>query len=425
MHLHAQHINEIRDATRVLEDLGVTNAKIRTVSNNYMEVMRRSPNPLRRRRKQWGVYSGDNSGLAARRRGGLLPPVEEDEWGEVSARLHIKSVHAAHTLDVVAVLAKVFGGTIRQGTSSSTHGYLPKPLRHVFHRSSVIVQLPASPSNFSPPPIPRSEAMLENFNPHTPPQHTSLRYVAIFRFGSVVFFNVSTKESGRILEAIKKHGTDQISAGFERKEHYGVVIQPGMEDDMTHVTGDYATLKELDMNAVAVISTIMAQTVALDSYSDIVDELLSNFASINSTVKRTGNFTAMERDNLFKVVAQNNSIFIDMVSKLGIKDRSDTAWNLSQYDQVHESLKGEFEIERRFDQIEFKLNLIQQNAKFFLEVMQNQKSSTLEWIIIVLIAFECGIMILDMSGLGSNLMEYIYPQPSSPVPPLPITDTPK
>ena len=35
---------------------------------------------------------------------------------------------------------------------------------------------------------------------------------------------------------------------------------------------------------------------------------------------------------LFQVVARNNSLFIDMVSKLGIKDRSDTAWHLSQYE---------------------------------------------------------------------------------------------
>lgn len=50
----------------------------------------------------------------------------------------------------------------------------------------------------------------------------------------------------------------------------------------------------------------------------------------------------MERENLFKVVAQNNSNFIDMVSRLGLKDRSDIAWNLSQYETVHEAMKHEY-----------------------------------------------------------------------------------
>lgn len=63
-------------------------------------------------------------------------------------------------------------------------------------------------------------------------------------------------------------------------------------------------------------------------------------------------------------------------------------------------------IESRFDHIEFKLNLIAQNAKFFLEILHNQKTNTLEWIIIVLITFECALMILDMSGMGVFLLSY-------------------
>jgi uncharacterized Rmd1/YagE family protein len=60
-------------------------------------------------------------------------------------------------------------------------------------------------------------------------------------------------------------------------------------------------------------------------------------------------------------------------------------------------------IHSRFDHIEFKLDLIQNNAKFFLEVLENKKTNTLEWIIIVLISFECMLMMLDMSGLGELL----------------------
>ena len=89
---------------------------------------------------------------------------------------------------------------------------------------------------------------------------------------------------------------------------------------------------------------------------------------------------------------------------IGIKDRSDTAWHLSQYESLHEQMRQEFDLEDRFKDIEFKLNLIQQNSKFFLEVLHAQKSNTLEWVIIVLIGFECGLMILDMSGAGANLL---------------------
>jgi uncharacterized Rmd1/YagE family protein len=57
--------------------------------------------------------------------------------------------------------------------------------------------------------------------------------------------------------------------------------------------------------------------------------------------------------------------------------------------------------------VEFKLDLIQQNAKFFLEVHDAQKSNALEWVIVILITFECGLMMLDMSGKGEDLISLI------------------
>jgi uncharacterized Rmd1/YagE family protein len=284
----------------------------------------------------------------------------------------VRSVHAAQTLDVVKVLQKVF----------------ISPVRHYFGKTSLIVQLkPPSPGE-------------------------PFRFVAVYRFGSVVFFNItSTQEIGKLLESIKMYGKNPIASGFERRENFGVVIQPRLEqlelDDDEVVTGDYCVVESLDLNSVSVVANIMAQTVALDSYNDVAEELLSTFADINSDVRRTGKFTEMQKDSLFRVVAQNNAIFIDMISKLGIKERSDTAWNLTRYTQVHEEMKEEFEIDHRFDNIEFKLDMIQQNAKFFLEMLHSQKTNTLEWIIIVLILFECILMCLEMSGLGTPLFESV------------------
>ena len=81
-------------------------------------------------------------------------------------------------------------------------------------------------------------------------------------------------------------------------------------------------------------------------------------------------------------------------------------------------MKNEFEIDNRFNQIEFKLKMIQQNAQFFVQVLQNQKADFAEGIIIVLIAFECILMLLEMSGVGETLFSQLSitgnPPPESP-----------
>jgi len=441
---HNKPMEEIHKLQNLLTDLGLSMSKWRIFDTNrhhhkkstIASATHRRPTRLRRRpvdtrqqrRHNLGAIHNDGSNTH-----------DDDDIDD--AHMQVQSVHAAQTVNLVAVLTKVFGGS---GAASQNQ----IPLRHVLGRTSVIVQLPPTVvegggggvggvevvtserrrrarqhprsvengdgrrTNNVSPSISTNSSTMNNIASrrgdgssvskyaHPRPQP---RFVAIFRFGSVVFFNVPSREANIILKQIKKHGVEPISQGFERKESFEVVIRPSLEET-ARVNGDFAMVKDLNMNSVAVISTIMAQTVVLDSYNDTVDELLATFASINSTVKRTGNFTDMERESLFKVVAQNNSLFIDMISKLGIKDRSDTAWNLSQYEQVHEGMKDEFEIDGRFEHIEFKLNLIQQNAKFFLEILQSQKSNALEWIIIVLIAFECVLMILEMSGIGSTIL---------------------
>jgi uncharacterized Rmd1/YagE family protein len=276
----------------------------------------------------------------------------------------VHAIQVAQSIDIPKVISTVFA---------------TKAARKMMERLSVVVQLP------------RDE------------QNDSIRFIAVFRFGPVVFFNVSPRDISTFVERIKKCSSDPALSGTERKENFCVHVQPEMLlEEQNVVTGEYCIVQELNMKSVDVISNVMAQSVALDSYNDTVDELLGNFELINHKVTGTGDLNAVDKDKMFRAVARNNSIFIEMVSKVGIKDRVDTAWNLSQYEDIHDGMKEEFDIDMRFEHIEFKLNLIQQNAKFFLDVLSQQKSNTLEWIIIVLIMFECVLSCAEMSGAGEH-----------------------
>ena len=211
--------------------------------------------------------------------------------------------------------------------------------------------------------------------------------------------------------------------------------------------------------------------------------MLDTFTRLNNSVEKTGMFSAMEKKSLFRLVAQNNTMFTDVISKIGLLERSDTAWKFAAHSAVWEGLRDEFDlevgesdprdtgaaarvartagrdtlamlllslprararalspshapadplrleppppppnprrahpafvwrwralllrrplphVEDRFKNLEFKLNLVQHNTKFFLEVMHNQKSDTLEWIIIVLISAEICIGLCDLFDL--------------------------
>ena len=391
--------------------LGVTNTNVRerrigTSSGNLLSSSsangagRRRGSAARKRHRPAAISGADASVVVAelaaaaasagrKSRGGVRIIYEQPLFApaddvETSHRIKVKAVHAAQSIDIMGVLGKVFGGTTSRQLNDLGIG---APIRHVFGKNhfSVLFQLPP------PEPTPGQRA------------DPSPRFVAVFKFGSVVFHNCTTQEIVRILAKIKRHATDPVSYGFEKTERFEVAVQPELAEASGDVTSEYAAVKELEIHSVAVISKIMASSVALDSYADTVDELLAAFSTINSQVKSTGEFSPMDKETLFKVVAQNNSLMMNIIGKLGIKDKSDIAWELAEYESVYEGMKKEFEIEDRFDNIEFKLNIIQSNAKFFLEVLAHQKSTSLEWIIVVLIAFESILMILEMSGHGEKI----------------------
>jgi uncharacterized Rmd1/YagE family protein len=130
--------------------------------------------------------------------------------------VRVRSVHAAQTFDVVKILAKVFTAD--------------RPVRHHFGKTSLIAQLkPLAPGD-------------------------PFRFVAVYRFGSVVFFNMTARDAGQLLESMKKYGTKSIAAGFERREKFEVVIQPQLIEEEEVVTGDYCVVESLDMNSVSVIA---------------------------------------------------------------------------------------------------------------------------------------------------------------------------
>ena len=309
----------------------------------------------------------------------------------MTAVMPVAAIHVAQSIDVFKVASTVFA----RNTSR----------KQQFSRNSIVIELKKPTSSHPESPV------TSNNDP---------RYVAIFRYGSIVAVNVAPAQLSDLMSQIKQYSMEPVTEGFERKENFGIVVEepdipvlfphtttPYHHANHTAVTGDYCIVPELDMNGVAVIANIMAQTVALDSYNDTVDELLANFASINGNVSKTGKFTAADKSYLFRIVAQNNSIFIDMISRVRLKDRSDTAWNMIKYETIHYGMKEEFEIDDRFSHIEFKLNLIQQNSKFFLGILQHQNTNSLEWIIVALISLECVLMCVEMSGMGEPLFASI------------------
>ncbi|KAJ3682801.1 hypothetical protein LUZ60_013028 [Juncus effusus] len=217
-------------------------------------------------------------------------------------------------------------------------------------------------------------------------------YMVVFQYGSVVLFNVSDHEADGYLKIVEKHATGLLPE--MRKDDYAVVEKPSLESWMQGGL-DYIMLRNLSIDGIRTIGSVLGQSIALDYYIRQVDGMVAEFTDINRGMEKTGTFT-MKRKKLFQLVGKANSNLADVILKLGLFERSDIAWKNANYAQIWEYLRDEYELTQRFGNLDFKLKFVEHNIRFLQEILQNRKSDFLEWLIIILISVEILISVYNI-----------------------------
>lgn len=218
------------------------------------------------------------------------------------------------------------------------------------------------------------------------------RYMVIFQYGSVVLFNVEDHEVDFYLQTVRQHASGLLPE--MRKDDYAIKERPLLVEDMQGGP-DYIVLKNLDMDSIRIIGSVLGQSIALDYFVSQVDGMVEEFAKINRGMEKTGTFT-MHRKKLFQLVGKANSNLADVILKVGIFERSEIAWRDAKYAQILDYLREEYEVTQRFGNLDFKLKFVEHNIHFLQEVLQNRKSDLLEWCIIVLLSIENVISVYEI-----------------------------
>ena len=74
--------------------------------------------------------------------------------------------------------------------------------------------------------------------------------------------------------------------------------------------------RSLDRNNIVIIGTVMAQTVALDHYAESVERMRVSFMQMNMKIEQSGNFDLLDKTDLYKLIASNNTVITNVLSKV-------------------------------------------------------------------------------------------------------------
>ena len=117
-------------------------------------------------------------------------------------------------------------------------------------------------------------------------------------------------------------------------------------------------------------------------------------AEANRALTQTGVFKP--QINFKVIVGYCAWIHNTMIIQLGLMDKNDLAWRYVKYDRLVDMLRGEFEIQNRISQLQEKINVVAKDASTFVSLQQHDRSTMLEWAVIVLIGIEIVVSLVDM-----------------------------
>ncbi len=214
------------------------------------------------------------------------------------------------------------------------------------------------------------------------------QYLYVLSFGVLVFVDYSELDMSQYLE---------FAEGFCRQP-----LHERMREDIsiTHdpILDQYGyndiTISQISQDTIKIIMINIGQSVALDYFSLEADKLLEEARNHTLELEQSGKIS-ISGQRLKKFIARVLNIRNQIAENLYILDSPAETWEDEYLGRLDTGLKRHFEITPRYRSLNENLQIIKENLDLFKDLMQHQKSSMLEWIIILLILVEVINMFLE------------------------------
>jgi uncharacterized Rmd1/YagE family protein len=214
------------------------------------------------------------------------------------------------------------------------------------------------------------------------------RYLYVFDYGVVVFANYDPVSKSEFIQFIKNYATKIVD--LDLSEEYKINTDENLNKIL--VKNDYVTVSQIDSSMLRIVMLNIGQSVALEYYEVLTDELITSSKHYILELEYHGKLS-ISKINLLKYIGKVLNVKNSIVDNLYILDDPNLVWDNEELDLLNKQLKVNFDINTRFKDLDYRLQIVENNLTLFTDVLNVRESSRLEWIVIILIAIEIIIAI--------------------------------
>lgn len=224
-------------------------------------------------------------------------------------------------------------------------------------------------------------------------QDDELERVYLYYFGCAVFLNCSSDITARFLDSLKGFGdVVKIPQQLAYREEYQLVIDPEREPV---ITDDYAVMPSYNQAFIDIICFVIAKSVALERIEERVDAV---FDEVEVLIANLGEGKLELPDRLMAKLASSILGFkYTSIAHIMVLDKPEITWADPEADRLYLTMARLFELGPRYQEIKHKSETLLDMTDVFSSLSHARRSARLEWIIIILIAIEIVLYLLELA----------------------------
>jgi len=206
-------------------------------------------------------------------------------------------------------------------------------------------------------------------------------YMYVFQFGMVSFFNLDQTHRDEIIKSLRSAATNYFTEKLIED------FEVGIKKDTLKVEFNRVTLPELDPEMIRLVMLNASQSVALNRYAFITEELL-NATQVHTRYLESHGTLNISRRKLKRFIGRVLNLKNGILEKLYIFDSPEITWENENLNLLNNNLKHSFDLMDRYRRISLRIGIVKENLELFKDIMDHRESSRLEWVIIILILIE-------------------------------------
>lgn len=209
------------------------------------------------------------------------------------------------------------------------------------------------------------------------------KYVYVFKYGIICFYNFTSLEIDTIRKQLFGFTTNTKFIDSSLNES----IKVNTDSKVFKIDFESIHLINNDIEKIRLIMLNVSQSVALDYYAGITEQLLEDTRHHTSYLETKGKLDIGGK-KLKKYIGKVLNVKNKISENLYIFDSPDAVWDDEKLNKLNIELKKKFDLKDRYQTISQQLNIVKENLDLFKDIMFHKESSKLEWIIIILIVIE-------------------------------------